>query len=347
VISSKSMSVVYGHGSYMGIRPPSSIGEITRMGKYRLCAVDGKVFEVTSGRFKVGDYYCISFNCVDCAFYPAKIIGVFTLCDQTGMETGTATAALLQNGVFKIFPGKQYLPIQPLCDGILRVGEYYYYEEFSKEIPYDTHMEFKVDGRCIYRRFERTISDAYGGHAKMINGNAGIDRWNAGCIIYNIYGGSSSAPCANWYFDTLPIIAPSKVFNDFSLVKSAEEIIDDTEVKLKNESSKIRVEYHEVITQICVDAVVSSAEKLSQKIAIESNLESELCRIKEELAAAKSCLAEHAKRMECAICFKETKKRTVYSCGHMDVCQSCDGNQIKDCPICKVPIMLRFKVIAP
>lgn len=337
------MSLVYGHGGCYGVKQPS-IGEITRIGKYRLCLINGKVFEVTSGQFKIGDYYCCNFQAVSCKFYPAKIIGLFTLCDERQIPNGVAVH--LESGMTKIFPSKQCMPARIICDGVVQLGNIYYYEEFSKKVPYNSQMQFLADGNYIYRWFNGTITDARGDHEKKIDGQ--LVKWGSGCVIYSKYTHCGPDPQGAWYFDTLPIIAPLKTIRSKFLPElSNERFVDDTEVKIKNETKKIHMEYHETIAKICVDAVVTSAEKLSQKITAESNLESELEKIKGEYAEAKNKLDEYTKHLECAICFTETKRRAAYSCGHMNVCQDCDSDKIKECPICKTAIMLRFKVIIP
>jgi hypothetical protein len=50
--------------------------------------------------------------------------------------------------------------------------------------------------------------------------------------------------------------------------------------------------------------------------------------------------------LECAVCFKEARRRVAYSCGHMAVCQECD-KRLKACPLCRSPIVLHLNVILP
>lgn len=56
--------------------------------------------------------------------------------------------------------------------------------------------------------------------------------------------------------------------------------------------------------------------------------------------------SERHAALECAVCFKEARRRVAYSCGHMAVCQECD-KRLKACPLCRSPIVLRLNVILP
>lgn len=123
----------------------------------------------------------------------------------------------------------------------------------------------------------------------------------------------------------------------FSFFKKEEEK-EFSKIRIPREDLPVGHEYRTSLAQ----RLAQMEAEMEAKIAQEAEMQARLDAKETELAEAQNL------RTECAVCYEpfgDDRRRALYGCGHMTVCQECDDDNVyENCPSCRAAIEFRMPV---